>query len=823
MGKSSRSKTTKKLAGKTVAFVGKIGYGSYVEALQVYTQEAGGKVVDVASAVPDYLVFDSSRGKLPSAVARVQRQHPTVQPLDVIDFLRLLLPSRDELYALLQSGSSEPYNEWDRFGEFTQVTGTVYDLTGVDLRKAHLNWAPLTSVNLSGADLRQARASCAKFGDLKSVQCDGADLTNASFFDAEDCSFRQATLTDALLSHEHPRKYVQCDFRGAKLDKVEGKGSQFLGCDFAEADLSDAQIEHSSFVGANLARANLTRAHFSRSNFQGANLEGAVLFRANFQEASLVNADLRHADLRMAFLCGADLTGAQVEGADFTGAVLAGAKITGLDASGAKNFQPTPARPVGPKVRELAQVAASSPSFSTWTNLKLGKGESARLNLDCWITNNQPCLSAYTEHQRGDEEIKTTLEASTFEEGMLNLAARWPGGTLLLDQTWARGSRSPRGKKLLQLVLAAWTEAYGLEESPIDQVVQKKFHRDKDLPQKMLEELRGGPAGVKKWNARDFAERARIRNLQGQDFTGLNLAGVELSGYELAECRFTGANLKKANLTSCNLKSVDFSGADLTGADLGPARCQEAIFDNAKMKGCLLFGADLTNARFGAADLRGAFLFSSYLQGADFTDAQLKGAELGGANYDAATKFPQGFVPPESMILQSPPPEIPAPEPAVTSASLDFATFFKQLPSRVASARLDKALAMLKAERFQLFSEVKDTALVGVVKSQSNPGLVYSCRLTSTGSFACCTQNLRPCGGLCGALCKHLLVLIVGLTRAEKLDPATADAWVLASQKQKPQLDKDVMSETFLRYKGAEAGEIDWRPTETIPEDYYAL
>ncbi|MHB8898287.1 MAG: hypothetical protein ACYC6Y_06030 [Thermoguttaceae bacterium] len=29
----------------------------------------------------------------------------------------------------------------------------------------------------------------------------------------------------------------------------------------------------------------------------------------------------------------------------------------------------------------------------------------------------------------------------------------------------------------------------------------------------------------------------------------------------------------------------------------------------------------------------------------------------------------------------------------------------------------------------------------------------------------------------------------------------------------KPELDKDVMSETFLRYKGAEAGEIDWRPT----------
>ena len=73
--------------------------------------------------------------------------------------------------------------------------------------------------------------------------------------------------------------------------------------------------------------------------------------------------------------------------------------------------------------------------------------------------------------------------------------------------------------------------------------------------------------------------------------------------------------------------------------------------------------------------------------------------------------------------------------------------------------------------KVQLFADVKDDALVGIVKSQSNRDLVYSCRLDQDGSFACCTQNLRPCGGLRGALCKHLLVLIVGLTRAGQLDP----------------------------------------------------
>jgi len=131
--------------------------------------------------------------------------------------------------------------------------------------------------------------------------------------------------------------------------------------------------------------------------------------------------------------------------------------------------------------------------------------------------------------------------------------------------------------------------------------------------------------------------------------------------------------------------------------------------------------------------------------------------------------------------------------------------------------------ALLKAERFQLFVDVTGDSLTGVVKSQSDPDLVYSCRLCSDGAFACCTQNLNPCGGLRGAPCKHLLVLVVGLAQASEIDAATVDNWLVASEAHKPALDKDAMSETFLRYKGAEAGEIDCRPTETIPEDFYAL
>jgi hypothetical protein len=136
---------------------------------------------------------------------------------------------------------------------------------------------------------------------------------------------------------------------------------------------------------------------------------------------------------------------------------------------------------------------------------------------------------------------------------------------------------------------------------------------------------------------------------------------------------------------------------------------------------------------------------------------------------------------------------------------------------------INKALKMLKADRFQLFVEVKDSSITGVVKSQTDASLVYSCRLSHDGAFGCCTQNLNICGGLRGALCKHLLVLIIGLGKAGSVDLTNLDVWIQASKLQKPALDKEAMSETFLRYKGAEAGELDWRPTETIPEDYYAM
>ena len=153
----------------------------------------------------------------------------------------------------------------------------------------------------------------------------------------------------------------------------------------------------------------------------------------------------------------------------------------------------------------------------------------------------------------------------------------------------------------------------------------------------------------------------------------------------------------------------------------------------------------------------------------------------------------------------------------------DIATFLKAIELRIEKPKIDKATRMLKAERFKLFNDITDDHIAGVVKSQTDPDLVYACRVSHEGHYACCTQNLNICGGLRGSVCKHLLVLIIGLVKAGELDPTTIDAWLARTHDVKAELDKELMGDIFIRYKGAEAGEVDWRPTETVPEDYYAL
>lgn len=325
-------------------------------------------------------------------------------------------------------------------------------------------------------------------------------------------------------------------------------------------------------------------------------------------------------------------------------------------------------------------------------------------------------------------------------------------------------------------------------------------------------DLRGGPAGVERWNARSDEERQ-----QGDPFHETNLSGATLPGANLAGLDWQDARFDDARMAGCWLLESNLTRAGLTRARLDKAWCagaclREANFQGAVLAGANLRGCDCRGTCFREADLSGATLDNADLRGADLTGANLAGASVRGARYGSDTRFPPGFVPRGLMEWAGggqPP--------------LDLDMFVKRIREHVDPGRLRRALEMLQADRFQLYAEVEDGAMAGVIRSQNDPDVVYSCRLTEEGRFACATQELTACLGMRSALCKHLLVLIIGLTRGGRIEPGVVCGWVEASRMRTPVLNEAKLSESLLRYKAAQIGEVDWRPTETIPEDYYTL
>ena len=157
------------------------------------------------------------------------------------------------------------------------------------------------------------------------------------------------------------------------------------------------------------------------------------------------------------------------------------------------------------------------------------------------------------------------------------------------------------------------------------------------------------------------------------------------------------------------------------------------------------------------------------------------------------------------------------------TAELDFPTFISQLYACGDRGKVGRALDMLRKDRFQLYAHVQPEHLVGVVRSQSGSGSVYASWLDKDGHYGCSQPDLEDCMGLQGSTCKHLMVLVVGLARTNQITMAQALSWMRSAKDESPRKNTTLCAETLIQYKGAQAGEVDWRPTETIPEDFYAF
>jgi uncharacterized protein YjbI with pentapeptide repeats len=334
----------------------------------------------------------------------------------------------------------------------------------------------------------------------------------------------------------------------------------------------------------------------------------------------------------------------------------------------------------------------------------------------------------------------------------------------------------------------------------------------------------GNRAGVRKWNRLTTAERSDI-SLVGADLAGCDLSGIKLLDVHASQASFTGATLVNARISGV-LDRASFAGADLTGAKLTNGSFDRADFSGAKLAGSCQTGSSFISAKFVGADMTGANLSEAPLLGADLTGASLDGTLLAGCAFDHKTRWPAGFVPPGDMAWHGRGTDPRLSGKGARATAHDINGLMTRLHSIIDGKRMKRTLDMLQQERHQLFYEIEPTMVRGIVRSQKRDDIVYSCVLTEDGTYSCATPDVTKCMGLADEPCKHLLVLVIGLARAGLLDVAMADRWLLAAKTKNPRWNKTVqnyVSDSLLKYKGVQAGEIDWRPTETIPEDFYAM
>ena len=138
--------------------------------------------------------------------------------------------------------------------------------------------------------------------------------------------------------------------------------------------------------------------------------------------------------------------------------------------------------------------------------------------------------------------------------------------------------------------------------------------------------------------------------------------------------------------------------------------------------------------------------------------------------------------------------------------------------------RITKAIRMFKKESNLLYIDKDNESLRAIVKSQTHPDkLEYAILLNSDGSFFCGTQNLYPCGGLRGKICKHIILALIATIKSNQGTVNELIKWVDNTKGIRPKLIKPQATAIFVRYYNALEGKIEWRPVEILPEDFMAF
>jgi uncharacterized protein YjbI with pentapeptide repeats len=174
----------------------------------------------------------------------------------------------------------------------------------------------------------------------------------------------------------------------------------------------------------------------------------------------------------------------------------------------------------------------------------------------------------------------------------------------------------------------------------------------RNLREGYLVELRGGPEGLRKWNARsDSNELEKLApSFAGANLSGTDLAGAHFSEVDFSSAAFDGARIPGINTYQSDFRSVSFRRAELTGGDWNwGTNLAGADFTGANLREGRFHGVSCAGANFRNADLSGASFDDVGLEGADLSSANIRGASFQRTRYDERTRLPAG-APPAGLV-----------------------------------------------------------------------------------------------------------------------------------------------------------------------------
>ena len=796
-----------------------------------------------------------------------------IQILSSAEFLETQVPTPEELIELLK-GSPESLA---LALELLQIpVSEPYDLSEVDLRGFELDdeaaTVDLEALDLTDSDLREARLTNVWFSAMSGANLDGATLSNCHF--SGDCEFVEGTLKKGIARG--------CDLSSCDIDQADFTASDLAGSDFCSAfgsnvsfrkttltdgDFSQAELSEADFSGIDGAGLDFSGARLTRGLFTKSNLRGSVFCGANLESADFTNCDLRDCDFNGANLNGVVWKGARLAGASFQLADLDQNEIS-KSADLASSDVDTGSQ-VNPHLDELRE-ATSKISRVEFT---LPFRRNGHRTLIAVTTSPKHVRVAWEQPNPITEEVRSKLlRSSDLRIPLLSVVRRFREWEFLAEDVEVRSGRGPSGNRLPKgAVVQAICGILGIAPPedllpmpvsaapppppPPRPVVQPPT--PDELREQLQAALKSGGAAIARWNDATDDERELVEGLAGQEFNGadwpkINLRDRELMGTKLAKANLTGADLSYTILNRAQLKSARLDRATGWGTQL-----RAASLIDASLVQTSLYCAFLNDANLRGANLSDAVFENCDLRGADFSTANLHDTVFRGSKIDEQTKWPKGFALTWNMVwagtgpspLPEPPPPPPEPTPVAadedfddddldgddldgddleaeetddegTAEAGDLAGFLDQLEEHVSVGKLDKALDLLQATPLELFYDLSKSAVSGVVRAPDDPDLAFCCHLSDDGAYGCCSSNLATCNGLRGSLCKHLLVLLVGLVQKGVLPAERAAQWVAASTENKPETDKELCSQSLERLESATRGGPAWKPVATNPEDF---